>query len=43
MYALALWVATAMASSCHGTDGCAMMIVRSGKSAATTSSRIGFE
>src|SRR6185312_7601525 len=43
MYTLALWVATAIASSCQGTDGCAMMIVNSGKSAATASSRMGLE
>ena len=40
---LCLCVATESASSCHGTEGWAMMICRSGKSAATSSSSIGFD
>ena len=40
---LCLWVATERASSCQGTEGCAMMICRSGKSAATASRSIGFD
>jgi hypothetical protein len=43
MYTFGLCVATARASSCQGNDGCAMMIVRSGKSTATSSSSIGFD
>ena len=39
----ALWAAMELASSCHGTDGWAMITCRSGKSAATASSRIGLE
>ena len=40
---LYLIVATASASSCQGKDGCARMIFRSGKSAATSSTHIGLE
>ncbi len=43
MNTLALCVAIELASSCHGTEGWAMMICSSGKSAATASSRRGLE
>ena len=43
MYTLALWVAIEIASSCHGTDGCARMTGMPGKSAATSSSSIGLD
>ncbi|MDF2492939.1 MAG: hypothetical protein K0Q58_1517 [Microbacterium sp.] len=43
IHVLCLCVATEIASSCHGTEGCAMMICRSGNSAATVSSSMGFD
>ena len=43
MYTFGLWTAIASASSCQGNDGCARMILSSGKSAATSSTAIGFE
>src|SRR4030095_7968008 len=41
MYTVGLCRQTEMASSCHGNDGCAMMIGISGKSTATSSIGIG--
>src|SRR5271169_7070759 len=41
IYTLGLCKHTDSASSCHGQDGCAMMMVMSGKSAATSSTCIG--
>lgn len=43
MKTFALWVAMEICESTHGTDGWAMITVRSGKSAATSSSSIGSE
>src|SRR5580693_340318 len=43
MYTLGLCRHTDNASSCHGQDGCAMMIFMAGKSAATSSRYMGFE
>ena len=36
-------MATAIASSCQGNDGCASTILSAGKSTATSSTWIGFE
>ena len=41
MYTLDLCVAMEIDASAHGTDGCARITVREGKSAATSSSSIG--
>ena len=43
MYTCCLCSATEIASSCHGNEGCASTIFRSGKSTATSSTCIGFE
>src|SRR6266436_1450209 len=43
MYTPGLWVAMLSASSCQGKDGCARMIFRPGKSAATSSMYSGLE
>ena len=43
MYTCGLWTATDNASSCQGTEGWAMMIGMSGKSAATSSRQTGLE
>ncbi len=41
MYTCALCRQTEIASSCHGNDGCAITIGKSGKSTATSSMSIG--